>query len=140
MSNHEIGEAMSSLGTDIIELYEAGKISKEAARSLIGSCMCIVTQYDGNEYEATESIAEAGYCGLCFEKHEYLSDVFNNDDDEDIKNSGYGDIKSFSGFKRTVSRQLLLHDYICPKCRAELRRSYLEMKKNNKEEAELKIW
>ena len=91
MSNHEIGEAMSSLGTDIIELYEAGKISKEAARSLIGSCMCIVTQYDGNEYEATESIAEAGYCGLCFEKHQDLSDVFNNDDDEDIKNSGYGD-------------------------------------------------
>ncbi|MEE3422660.1 MAG: hypothetical protein VZR11_08165 [Succinimonas sp.] len=80
MSNHEIGEAMSSLGTDIIKLYEAGKISKEAARSLIGSCMCIVSEYDGNEYEATESIADAGYCGLCFEKHEDLSDVFNNDD------------------------------------------------------------
>ncbi len=140
MSNHDVGHAMSLLGEHILELYEAGKFSKETCKSIINACIDAAGAYDGNDYEAVESIAEAGYCGLCFEKHEELSDVVNNDDDEDIKNSGYGDIKSFSGFKRTVSRQLLLHDYICPKCRAELRRSYLEMKKNNKEEAELKIW
>ncbi|MEE3422659.1 MAG: hypothetical protein VZR11_08160 [Succinimonas sp.] len=72
MSNHEIGHAMSLLGEDILELYEAGKISKEACKSIIRSYIDVAGNYDGNHYEAVESVVEAGYCGLCFEKFEEL--------------------------------------------------------------------
>ncbi len=124
MSNHDIGHAMSLLGKDILALYEAGKISKEACKSIIRSYTGVACdEYDGNEYEATESIVEAGYCGLCFEKHEELSDVFDND--EDIENGVYGDIDFIDEEDLFGDYwDIALHYHLCPECKAKVMEEY----------------
>ena len=130
MSNHEIGHAMSLLGEDILKLYEAGKISKEVCISIIRSYRDIACEYDGNDYEATESVVEAGYCGLCFEKHEDLSAV--DDNDEDIEKGVYGDIDDMDGDELFEDYwDTALHCYLCPKCKAEVSREYLEDMENS---------
>jgi hypothetical protein len=123
MSNHEIGHAMSSLGTDILKLYESGKISKEACISIIRSYIQVARYYDGNDYETTESIAEAGYCGLCFEKHGDLSDVFDNDDD--IENGVYGAIDFIDEDDLFGDYwDIALHYHLCPECKAKVMGEY----------------
>ena len=123
MSNHQIGLAMSLLGEDILELYEAGKISKEACISIIRSYINVACEYDGNQSEASESIAEAGYCGRCFEKFEELGDLFCNNDN--LKGIDGFDIFRYCG-------HTLLHQYVCPECKAKLTREYLKLKQEKK--------
>ena len=123
MSNHQIGLAMSLLGEDILELYEAGKISKEACISIIRSYINVAGEYDGNQSEAAESVAEAGYCGRCFGKYDALWDLVCND--EDLKGIDGVDIFRYCG-------HTLLHQYVCPECKAKLTREYLKLKKEKK--------
>ena len=127
MSNHAIGHAMSYLGEDIIALYEAGKISKEAFRSIILSYTNVACDYDGNAYEATESVEEAGYCGLCLTKHENLSDGY--DIVEEIKTGGYGDVGRI--YERELFRDFMesaVHYRFCPECKAKIISNYLKKK------------
>ena len=79
MSCHDIGRGMASVANVVIELYEGGRIDKEASIRLIRACRKGVHWCDGNEDEAMETVVEVGYCGLCFEKKEGLSSVYDND-------------------------------------------------------------
>ncbi len=123
MSNHDVGHAMSLLGEHILELYQAGKFSKETCKSIIRAYIDAAGAYDGNAYEAVESVAEAGYCGLCFGKFDGLWDYYyDNEDLEDFDRSSI-----FIYFGKT-----LLHQYVCAECRAKLTREYVTMMKNKK--------
>ena len=125
MSNHDVGYAFSELGSSIIELYEAGKISKKAAISLIRAGIEVVNRHDGNPQEATASIVEAGYCGLCFRKCKDLTSVFDNDDD--LANGVYGEIEYFNDYGLFRDYwDIALHHYLCPKCKAGVIRDYLD--------------
>ena len=79
MSCHDIGRGMASVADVVVELYEENKIDKEAAMRLVYACRRGVHWCDGNESEAIETVADAGYCGLCFEKKDDLSSVYDND-------------------------------------------------------------
>lgn len=109
MSCHDIGRGMASVADVIVELYEGRKINKEAAMRLIHACRKGVHWCDGNEDEATEPFVEAGYRGLCFEKKEDLSSVYDND----IGYSGTYDV--FKTYDKTAA-----HDCLCPECKAKV--------------------
>ena len=115
MSCHDIGRGMASVADVVIELYEGGKINKEAAMHLIHACRKGVHWCDGNEDEAMEPVVEAGYCGLCFEKKEDLSSVYDND-------IGYpGKYEVFNSYDKTAA-----NDCLCPECKAKVIGEYKE--------------
>lgn len=64
MSCHDIGRGMNNVVRTVIKLLDEGKITKEAAKTLIRSCANSVHWCDGNEYEATDYI-ERCMCGRC---------------------------------------------------------------------------
>ena len=131
MSNHDVGHAMSLAGEHILELYEAGKISKEACKSIIRAYTNAAGAYDGNSYEALESVVEAGYCGLCFEKFEELGDLFCNN--EDINTLDQSKVYRYFYFRDTLRpMDILLHAYVCPECKEKLTREYLKLKQEKK--------
>jgi len=115
MSCHDIGRGMASVANVIIELYEGGQIGKDAAIRLVRACREGVHWCDGNEDEAMETVVEAGYCGLCFEKKEGLSSVYDND-------IGYpGKYDVFKAYDKTAA-----HDCPCPECKAKVIGEYRE--------------
>ena len=118
MSCHDIGRGMASVADVVIELYENDKIDKSAAMRLVRACRRGVHWCDGNEGEAVETVVEAGYCGLCFEKKTRLSSVFDND-------LGYPRrFDVFKGYDDTAA-----HYYLCPECK---RRVVDEFKKKER--------
>ena len=64
MSCHNIGKGMNSVVNVVINLYDKGKISREATREIIAQCQDGVGWCDGNDYEAVECIADCR-CGRC---------------------------------------------------------------------------
>ena len=71
----------------------------------IHACRKGVNWCDGNEDEAIENVVEAGYCGLCFEKKDNLSSVFDNE-------LGYPErLKVFKQYDETAA-----HYHLCPEC------------------------
>ena len=119
MSCHDIGRGMASVADVVIELYEDDKIDKSAAMRLVRACRRGVHWCDGNEGEAVETVVEAGYCGLCFEKKTRLSSVFDND-------LGYPRrFDVFKGYDDTAA-----HYYLCPECK---RRVVDEFKKKERQ-------
>lgn len=106
MSCHNIGRGMASVANVVIDLYEGNQISKDAAVRLIHACRRGVYWCDGNENEAMEPVEKAGYCGLCFEKKENLSSVFDND-------LGYP--KMYDVFK--AYDDTAANDVLCPECK-----------------------
>ena len=108
MSCHDIGRGMASVANVIIELYEGGQIGKDAAIRLVCACRKGVHWCDGNEDEAMET-------GLCFEKKEGLSSVYDND-------IGYpGKYDVFKAYDKTAA-----HDCLCPECKAKVIGEYRE--------------
>ena len=89
MSCHDIGRGMNSVVRTTVMLMENGKVSKEAARTIIGCCRNSVYWCDGNEYEAIEYIRNC-MCGRCmsliqkgkklYSVYDVSSDVPNSDD------------------------------------------------------------
>ena len=109
MSCHDIGRGMASVADVVLELYESGQINKDAAIRLVNACRNGVHWCDGNENEAMESVVEAGYCGLCFEKKEGLSNVCDND-------LGYPEkYQVFRAYDNTAA-----HNVMCPECKARV--------------------
>ena len=64
MSCHDIGRGMNSVVKTTITLMDQGKISKEAAKTIIISCANGVNWCDGNTYEAVDYIRRC-LCGRC---------------------------------------------------------------------------
>jgi len=115
MSCHDIGRGMASVANVVIELYEGGQIGKDAAIRLVRACRKGVHWCDGNEDEAMETVVEAGYCGLCFEKKEGLSSVYDN-------GIAYPDkYDVFKAYDKTAA-----HDCLCPECKAKVIGEYRE--------------
>ena len=115
MSCHDIGRGMASVANVVIELYEGGQIGKDAAIRLVHACRKGVNWCDGNEYEAMETVVAAGYCGLCFEKKEGLSSVYDNDI------SYPGNCNVFNTYDTIAA-----HDYLCPECKEKVISEYMK--------------
>lgn len=113
MSCHDIGLGMASVANVVIELYEGGRFEKDVAIRLIRACRKGVHWCDGNEGEAMQTVVESGYCGLCFEKKEGLSWVFDND-------LGYPDnYKVFKAYDITAA-----HNFLCQDCKTKVINEY----------------
>ena len=109
MSCHDIGYGLNSVTKVVLDLYEEGKIDKESASRLILACRKGVNWCDGNEDEAIDEAVDRGYCGLCMEKTEELSDVYDND----VK---YPDkYKVFDKYDKFAA-----HNYLCPECKKKI--------------------
>jgi len=106
MSCHDIGHGMNAVSKTVLDLYESGQISRESTVKLICALRKGVHWCDGNEDEAIRETVARGYCGLCFEKREGLSNIFDN-------NLGYPE--RFNVFKKYDSTSA--HFYLCPDCR-----------------------
>ena len=64
MSCHSIGAGMNAVVEEVIKMYDASEISKDATLKIIAKLRKGVHWCDGNEYEAVESIRECR-CGRC---------------------------------------------------------------------------
>ncbi len=64
MSCHDIGRGMNSVVRTTVTLMDEGKISKEAAKTIISCCAKSVNWCDGNEGEAIDYISKC-MCGRC---------------------------------------------------------------------------
>ena len=79
MSCHDIGRGMNSVVRTTVKLMDEGKISKDAARTIISCCAYSVNWCDGNFYEATDYIRRC-MCGRCMKlvpKGEKLYSVYD---------------------------------------------------------------
>ena len=115
MSCHDIGRGMNSVSKTVLDLYEEGKVTSESAIKLIRACRKGVHWCDGNESEAVEEVVERGYCGLCFNKSENLTDVYDND-------LGYPDkYRVFDDYDKTAA-----HFFLCPDCKKRVIEGYGE--------------
>ncbi|MBQ6518062.1 MAG: hypothetical protein IJI14_05035 [Anaerolineaceae bacterium] len=123
MSCHSIGHGINSISNTVLDLYEAGKIDKDSAAVILHACRKGVNWCDGNGYEAVECLEERGYCGLCLEKSEELSNVFDNDlPSPDTYNV-------FRKYDKTAA-----HYYLCPECKKKVIEEFLGNKKNAAEQ------
>lgn len=68
MSNHEIGHAMDTIIENILDLYDEGAFSAGTVRKLIKTALHVVDGYDGNGYEALETMTYT-HCGSCLKKY-----------------------------------------------------------------------
>ena len=113
MSCHSIGRGMNFVSNKVFELYNCGIISKEAEIQLVHACRKGVHWCDGNEYEAFDGLIEEGICGLCFEKCDEVTEVYDND-------IGYPDRYSvFDDYDDTAA-----HYFLCDKCKAKVIDAY----------------
>ncbi len=65
MSCHNVGRALNNVVREVMNLYDAGDISKDAAKRLALRCCRSVAWCDGSEGEAIDYIS-ACVCGRCF--------------------------------------------------------------------------
>lgn len=68
MSCHDIGRGVDFIIQNVLDMYEHGEISKEAALKMIRTFPQVVNYCDGNESEALEYLTD-NYCCGCL--HEY---------------------------------------------------------------------
>ena len=115
MSCHDIGRGMASVANVVINLYEGDQISKDVAIRLICACRNGVHWCDGNEGEAIETVVEAGYCGLCFEKKDKLSSVYDNEFEYAVR------YRVFDDYDDTAA-----HYHLCPECKQRVIDEYKE--------------
>lgn len=119
MSCHDIGRGVNSVAKTVLELYEENRFDKSTARALLRACRMGVYWCDGNEDEATESAVKEGYCGLCMEKSEKLTHVFDN-------GLPYPDkFKVFKPYDDTAA-----HHYLCPECMGKALSSFFASKED----------
>ena len=113
MSCHDIGGGMNYVSIKVLELYKSGIISKEAAIQLVHACRKGVHWCDGNEYEAFEGLIDEGICGLCFEKYDELTNIYDND----IEHPGRYEV--FKDYDDSAA-----HFFLCDKCKAKVIDAY----------------
>ena len=113
MSCHDIGRGMNAVSKTVLDLYEEGQISKEGAMRMIRACRKGVHWCDGNECEACVETVERGYCGLCFEKSDRLTDILDNDLDFPECNHVFDPFDAIAA-----------HGHLCPACRNRVLEEY----------------
>ena len=92
MSCHDIGHCVDFIIQNVLDMYEHGEISKEAALKMIRTLPQAVHYCDGNESEALEYLTD-NYCCGCL--HEYEDDeIFVTVDDIYNANIELGEFRS----------------------------------------------
>ena len=117
MSCHDIGRGLASVAKVVIEVYEENKIDKETATRLVYACRRGVHWCDGNEDEAVKTVVDAGYCGLCFEKSDGLTEVYDNE----LQYPQSFDV--FKDYDDTAA-----HFFLCPECKRRVIDEYKKKK------------
>ena len=79
MSCHDIGRGIDAIMEKVLEMYDEGKIFKEAALEMVKVFPKAVNWCDGNEYEAQETLT-ATHCAACLKKYRYEEDRIVYDD------------------------------------------------------------
>ena len=118
MSCHYIGRGLDSVANVVLDLYESQQISKEGAVRLILACRKGVNWCDGNEGEAIAGTVKRGYCGLCFEKKENLTNVFDNE----LRCPERDEV--FCAYEDTAA-----HYWLCPECKKQVLEEYKKTRK-----------
>ena len=117
MSCHDIGRGVDFIMEKVLEMYEDGKISKEAALEMIKVFPKAVHWCDGNEYEAQETLTET-YCSACLKKYKFKSDRIINYDidykiDCDDLAEGY---KRYDWWDDEMKKANFNGQSVCPEC------------------------
>ena len=79
MSCHDIGHGVDFIIQNVLDMYEHGEISKEAALKMIRTFPQAVHYCDGNESEALEYLTD-NYCCEWLHEYEY-NEIFVTVDD-----------------------------------------------------------
>lgn len=77
LSCHDIGRGLNSVVVKVMELYDAGEISKDAALKIIYQARRGVHWCDGNEYEAVACFYKTHRCGRCLKQFETSKELFS---------------------------------------------------------------
>ncbi len=123
MSCHDIGRGVNFIMTKVLEMYDDGKISKEAALEMVYTFPKAVHWCDGNEYEAQEELTQT-HCARCLKKYNSAQEIADVDELQNlISNDDFSDGVS----KRWIDRwyEVMKHDgfngrSICKNCFKEL--------------------
>ena len=113
MSCHDIGRGLNSVVEVVIGLYAQGKLSKEAAIPILYACRKGVNWCDGNEDEAMQALVDTGYCGLCLEKSDSITNVYENGLEYPEK------YNVFESYDKHAA-----HFFVCPGCKQRLIDAY----------------
>ena len=68
MSCHDIGRGVDAIMAKVLEMYDDGKISQEAALEMVAVFPRAVHWCDGNEYEAQDTLTNT-HCAACLHKY-----------------------------------------------------------------------
>lgn len=68
MSCHDIGRGVDFIISKVLDMYDDGKISKEATLEMLSEFPSAVNYCDGNEYEALETLTKT-HCAKCLKKY-----------------------------------------------------------------------
>lgn len=75
MSCHNIGTALDDMTKKVLEMYDAGEISKNAAVKIIKHTKKSVHFCDGNEGETTDCMTYRR-CGRCLKTYDKAGEIF----------------------------------------------------------------
>ena len=117
MSCHDIGRGVDFIMEKVLEMYDDGKISKEAALEMVKTFPKAVHWCDGNEYEAQETLTET-HCAACLKKYESTEERIAYDDlsldAEDISEEYKGD--SYNWWFMTMGSAGFYGRSVCRDC------------------------
>ena len=113
MSCHDIGKGLNSVSKVVLELLDQGEITKDASRIILHACRKGVNRCDGNEDEAVQVLVEKGYCGICLNRSDTVSSVYDND-------LGYPErYDVFDAYDDTAA-----HFFVCSTCKEKILAEY----------------
>lgn len=117
MSCHNIGRGVDSIMEKVLEMYDDGKISKEAALEMVKTFPEAVHCCDGNEYEAQETLTET-HCAACLKKYESIKEQIGFDyldlEAEDISEEYRGD--SYDWWFKSMEKAGFYGRSVCRDC------------------------
>ena len=113
MSCHDIGRGLNSVSKVVLELLAQGEITKDASRKILHACRKGVNWCDGNEDEAVQALVDKGYCGVCLNHSDTVSNVYDND-------LGYpAKYDVFDAYDDTAA-----HFFVCSTCKEKILAEY----------------
>ena len=74
MSCHAIGKGIDTIMCQVLEMYDDGKISKDAALEMVKKFPEAVNWCDGNEDEAQRTLTLT-HCAACLHRYEYDEEI-----------------------------------------------------------------
>lgn len=104
---YNIGRGLNVVSEAVTKLYEEERIDMESAMELLNACRRGVHCCDGKEGDAIEYVVNKGYCGICMEKSDQLSNIYEN--------TGVPSKYQHSVFDEFDKKAALF--FLCPECR-----------------------